>query len=59
MSELKPCPFCGGTNITHFTNVTGDYGGHELECNTCGANPCEQEHTYEDAKLKWNTRGEG
>ena len=43
MINILPCPFCGSTNITHFTNVTGDYGGHELECNDCGTNPCEQE----------------
>jgi Lar family restriction alleviation protein len=56
MINILPCPFCGSTNITHFTNVTGDYGGHELECNDCGTNPCEQERTYEDAKRKWNSR---
>jgi len=56
MNQILPCPFCSSTNITHYTNVTGDYGGHELECNNCGANPCEQEITYADAKLKWNTR---
>ena len=34
MTELKPCPFCGGVNITI---VTMHYGV-KIECFDCGAN---------------------
>lgn len=34
MVELKPCPFCGGSNITIITML---YGA-EIKCFNCGAN---------------------
>lgn len=42
-AELKPCPFCGGSNIAFHQ----DYG---VECDDCGA-------TARDA-LIWNRRAE-
>lgn len=43
--ELKPCPFCGSTNIS--TDLVG-----EIECRQCFASgPCS-----EDEWTAWNTR---
>ena len=34
MTELKPCPFCGGNNLTTITM----YYGVKIACFDCGAN---------------------
>ena len=34
MADLKPCPFCGGENITIIIMLRGV----KVECFTCGAN---------------------
>lgn len=55
--ELKPCPFCGGTNI----KVMGTY--KYCKCKTCGATSgglAENEYALnaskEDAVRAWNNR---
>ena len=46
MSNLKPCPFCGGTTInTELQNGTGEH-----ECEECGA------ALYPSVVSTWNTR---
>lgn len=55
MRELKPCPFCGGTNIE--INIIVDTPQAYLKCRRCGI---EQSiyPTKEDAIEAWNTRTE-
>lgn len=58
-SELKPCPFCGGTK------VVVDYvrDGKQAHCHNCGASappkfhgPADQPSAEERAITAWNTR---
>lgn len=62
MSELKPCPFCGG----EADEYEGDYG-NGIYCMMCGAmigEPIHEEYrvtervSYEQAAKAWNTRAE-
>ena len=50
MTELKPCPFCGGEVV-----LQALYGGNYVECGTC---KCSTERfvKIEDAIQAWNTR---
>lgn len=55
MTELKPCPFCGGcgVRVKHYNiNRPVKYG---VYCPTCGANSklSEEQKTADDA---WNRR---
>ena len=62
MSELKPCPFCGGkayiktihskTNKM-FKKLTNTY--YYVKCFTCGCST-EVKDTGIEAETKWNTR---
>lgn len=49
MSELLPCPFCGGKPISY------EYmGGHIIICRSCGINlTCSRGENF---VKKWNTR---
>ena len=60
MSELKPCPFCGGEDLeidhaptydVHHSDV------YELHCPDCGGRGGE-EWTEAEAIAAWNTRAE-
>ncbi len=54
MTELKPCPFCGGATVTY---VCED--GFNVSCssaNNCLARPFIIERTLEEAANIWNTR---
>lgn len=62
MSELKPCPFCGGEPDEY----EGEYG-NGIYCMECGAMVGEPIHldfniaervSYEQAAKAWNTRAE-
>lgn len=62
MSELKPCPFCGGEPDEY----EGEYG-NGIYCMKCGAMVGELIHlgfniaervSYEQAAKAWNTRAE-
>ena len=50
MTELKPCPFCGGEAV-----LQAFYGGNYVECGTC---KCSTERFIktEDAIQAWNNR---
>jgi hypothetical protein len=53
--ELKPCPFCGSTQIqTHNLSIDGEC--YEITCNSEGC-PCGALfESVEDAQKAWNTR---
>lgn len=57
-AELKPCPFCGGTDFVRFAypyrrkpGLRGSY----VQCEKCGAQTGKYE-TIEDAETAWNDR---
>ena len=66
MTELKPCPFCGGEayflTSWHVKNTAFDSIG--VECKSCGAQPyqirvyegTDLEKKREAAAKKWNRR---
>lgn len=72
MSELKPCPFCGGKDI--YETYTQEYGlsikNPKIFCNSCKAifaveddSPylnCEEDYAYRKKRTKdaWNKRVE-
>jgi Lar family restriction alleviation protein len=61
VSELKPCPFCGGEASTEFIDYEGDtwVGKHEVICcnDTCVVQPnTDGFEPEEDAIKAWNTR---
>ena len=51
MSELKPCPFCGGTRVMVLWEVDICYA----ECDKCGAKGS-PEFATDDAIRSWNRR---
>jgi hypothetical protein len=52
MSELKPCPFCGGDSVT-----LQSLGGHtRAGCVDCGAEVTRPMGLYRNAMIEWNTR---
>ena len=54
MSELKPCPFCGGTTIPFITDGDVPLVGY-LQCMGCGAS--NQLHSSKSLQIaKWNRR---
>lgn len=54
MSELKPCPFCGGDSVS----VTeSKYGGWVAKCGWCGAEIGHPDSKSE-AVVAWNRRAE-
>lgn len=54
MSELKPCPFCGGEDNLHTCNT---YNHHHVQCSNCGARGSRCGTTAEAVEA-WNTRHE-
>ena len=54
MTELKPCPFCGGEADIVVYGATGE---HTIECLTCGAEGA-TEYDKAEAIEAWNTRAE-
>ena len=55
-NELKPCPFCGGTNIFHIVKSPHEFAyGHRYVCYSCMAKSplCKSK---DEATQKWNTR---
>jgi len=57
--ELKPCPFCGGTDLEFDSNICWECNQEKLvqatiECKKCD---CTMYADYDDALIKkWNTR---
>ena len=52
MTELKPCPFCGSTNVKIMTNGEGWW----VECLKCGAMSGIGEYSDDEAIETWNRR---
>ena len=57
MSELKPCPFCGGDSQTMRNFDSNDKMVHVGTCNKCFARTGFYEYKEEAIKA-WNTRKE-
>lgn len=53
MNELKPCPFCGATDIECKQD---DYGFFYVVCNYCGGKVDANDGKAEFAIKGWNTR---
>lgn len=51
--ELKPCPFCGGKNISYSTHQIGIAVG----CDSCGA-VCEIKGSKDQCAAAWNARAQ-
>ena len=57
MRELKPCPFCGGTDLQIYS-ISG-WGSDVIVCSNCLATFSQQEITSEqDLIIAWNRRVE-
>lgn len=54
MSELKPCPFCGGTDLGQVHRTTQNY----VSCHSCGARMTQSDVGYGDAQKLWNRRAQ-
>lgn len=55
MDKLKPCPFCGGTDL-HLESFSG-WGADVIVCYDCLATFSQQELTCEEDLIKaWNRR---
>jgi Lar family restriction alleviation protein len=57
MSELKPCPFCGGADVVDIAKPVNDEGDMEsfVECYTCGAMVAHSSLAGLHLQI-WNTR---
>lgn len=63
MSELKPCPYCGGEGVIgcSYCDIFDRYCDWFVECAECGAtniNPTKGYSTKEEVIKAWNTRAE-
>ena len=61
ITELKPCPFCGGIAMKKYHNRKGLFRKQNaypyIQCSTCGIRT-ELTSTEEEAEVKWNRRAE-
>lgn len=57
MNELKPCPFCGGTDIRIKRDLTCGFETFSVQCMVCDA-PQNYHDSERGAIDAWNTRAE-
>lgn len=57
MNELKPCPFCGGTDIRIKRDLTCGFETFSMQCMVCDA-PQNYHDSERGAIDAWNTRAE-
>jgi Lar family restriction alleviation protein len=63
MKELKPCPFCGATDMLAYDPSFRDKGPYMIECYKCGIilrlmRDNERKVTRENIVKAWNRREE-
>ena len=62
--ELKPCPFCGGTNIVYTDKADDKNNTHCVYCYDCGGGTatfsgCSSHETLKNVAIKaWNRRAD-
>ena len=64
LEELRPCPFCGSTNVVYDEWSDGiemhgqvqDYDIATVHCEDCGAEIKTFWHESDNAKSRWNSR---
>ncbi len=57
MTELLPCPFCGGEpEIIHIEEEGENFGGSCIGCTDCGASSPVHFDRKENLHSSWNTR---
>jgi len=59
MSELKPCPFCGGTDLEVWFGGIFRPTTHVIHCNTCELETgigTDQKQSKESLVAAWNRR---
>lgn len=57
VKELRPCPFCGSTNISHYLRPNGNFDGHYVKCNQCKSTGPDSK-SNEESYIAWNKRTE-
>jgi len=56
--ELKPCPFCGGENLTIYHSGNGMVGvTYHIRCNECNISVECAAHTKDEITEEWNKGG--
>lgn len=60
MTELRPCPFCGSTDVRIGYMGVGFFDTATVVCNECGVCLSSDKHMLEteDAEMLWNRRVE-
>ena len=64
LEDLRPCPFCGSTNVTYnewsdgieMYNQAQDYDIATVQCEDCRAEIHTYWHESDNAKSRWNSR---